>query len=174
MQSALIIEAIKFATEKHKGQKRKASGVDYISHPIAASYLLPMYKKSKNLVYLIVALILHDVVEDTDTSIEEIYQRFGKLVGDLVSELTSDPEEIKRVGKKEYIKSKMLSLSSYGLVLKLIDRLSNILDNPTEKYVKDTIDTILYIQKERKKLSRTHRLIMGDILIECYNNQCSA
>jgi len=163
----IVLEALKFGIKKHEGQYRRGSGADYITHPIAASYLLPMYKKSKNLDKLIAALILHDVVEDTNTSIEEVYEKFGKLVGDLVSELTSNEEEIKKLGKKEYIKKRLLELSSYGLVLKLIDRLSNILDNPREKYVKDTIESMIFLEKNRD-LSRTHRLILADILLECH------
>jgi len=163
----LILEAIKFSIEKHKNQIRRGSGDDYVTHPIAASYLLPMYKKSKNLDKLIVALLLHDTVEDTDATIEEIYEIFGDMVGNIVSELTSDEEEIKRLGKKEYIKKRMIEISSYALVCKLIDRLSNILDNPRENYIQDTIETMLYL-KHNRDLSRTHRLILADILLECY------
>jgi len=166
----LVLKAIKFAIAKHEGQYRKVSGKDYITHPIAASYLLPMYKKSKNLDKLIVALILHDVIEDTNTKIEEIYENFGELVGDLVSELTSDKNEIKKLGKKEYIKKRLIELSSYGLVLKLIDRLSNILDNPTKKYINDTLESMIFLEKNREKITRTHRLIIADIVLECHKN----
>jgi len=163
----LILKAINFAIKKHEGQYRRSSGADYVTHPIYASYLLPKYKKSKNLDKLIIALLLHDVVEDTNTTIEEIYENFGKMVGDLVSELTSDKEKIKLIGKKAYIKKRLLELSSYGLVLKLIDRLVNILDNPREQYVNDTIESIIYLEKNRE-LTRTQRLIVADILLECY------
>jgi (p)ppGpp synthase/HD superfamily hydrolase len=54
----LILKAIRFAEEKHKGQKRRISNEDYVSHPIAVSYLASNFKKSKNLISLICAAIL--------------------------------------------------------------------------------------------------------------------
>jgi len=166
----LIIKALQFAAEKHRGQTRKVSGLPYITHPIIVSELLRKYKTSKVLAQLIVAALLHDVLEDTDTTLNEISNEFGSMVAGLVLELTSDKEEIKKLGKNKYLKKKMISMTSYALVIKLVDRLSNILDNPTEKYCKDTLELIAFIERKRKILSKTHKKIIKDIRKECLKN----
>jgi (p)ppGpp synthase/HD superfamily hydrolase len=157
-----VLLAIKFANLKHKGQIRKVSGEEYITHPIKVSYILAAFKKSKKLEDLICASLLHDTLEDTETSFEELNKHFGPLVASLVFELSNDNEEIKKIGKRDYQLNKMRGMSSYALVIKLADRLANITDNPTEKMKEDT----LYILKElskKRKLSKTHLAIISEI-----------
>jgi (p)ppGpp synthase/HD superfamily hydrolase len=166
----LIIKALQFAAERHQGQIRKVSGLPYVTHPIIVSELLRKYKTSKVLSQLIVAALLHDVLEDTDTTLTEISNKFGSMVAGLVLELTSDKEEIQKIGKNKYLKKKMLSMTSYALVIKLVDRLSNILDKPTQNYCKDTLGLISYIERKRKILSKTHKKIIKDIRKECLQN----
>jgi len=162
----LVLKALKFAQKKHANQFRRVSGAEYVTHPIAVSYLLASYKRSKNIDALLSAALLHDTVEDTDATIEEIRELFGDLVTNLVSELTSDPEEIKRLGKNEYLKLKLVQMSSYALTIKLVDRLSNIIDSPKKSYVKDTLDLLIYLEKDRT-LNRTQQIICSDINLEC-------
>ena len=162
----MLLDAIRFADKKHKGQVRKVSGEEYFSHPLMVSYLLAKYKTSKNLEMLLAASVLHDTIEDTKTTYNEILKRFGAGVMSLVEELTSDPAAVKKLGKNEYLKKKLAGISSYALVIKLIDRLSNVTDNPTEKYVNDTIDLLKYLKKNRK-LSKTHQAIAADIEAVC-------
>ena len=80
----LIFKAIQFATKKHKGQFRKVSNSEYISHPVAVSYLVASFKKSKNLDELICACLLHDTLEDTDTDFVELAKEFTPLIASLV------------------------------------------------------------------------------------------
>ncbi len=127
-----------------------------------ASYLVANFKKSKKLGVLISASLLHDVVEDCNVSYEEILNEFGMEIASIVFELTSDQKEIQRVGKLEYLKKHMLGMSSYALVLKLCDRLSNILDSPSEGQVQDTKKIIRYLTKNRK-LSNTQLQIIKSI-----------
>jgi (p)ppGpp synthase/HD superfamily hydrolase len=77
----LIDKAIKFATQAHSGQYRKGSDLPYITHPFAVSIILAQEGASQE---QIIAGILHDVVEDTDVTIEEIKENFGNKVADLV------------------------------------------------------------------------------------------
>ena len=160
--SELILKAIKYASLKHKGQKRKISGAEYITHPIMVSYLAANFKKSKSLELLICAAILHDVIEDTNATYKDLLKRFGMPVASLVFELTSDPDQIKKLGKKEYLKSHMLGISSYALFIKLCDRLSNLLDNPSPTQINDTKEILDYIQTKRK-LSASHKKVIEEI-----------
>jgi len=83
-QLALLEQAIDFASEKHAGQKRK-TGDPYISHPLStASYLIDWGLDIDS----VVAGVLHDTIEDTDTQLEEIEEKFGKNIAFLVDGVT--------------------------------------------------------------------------------------
>lgn len=78
--TARIVEAYLFAEERHHGQKRK-SGEPYITHPLAVAHILSDLQMGVNTV---IAGLLHDVLEDTSTTPEELEQRFGTTVRQLV------------------------------------------------------------------------------------------
>jgi guanosine-3',5'-bis(diphosphate) 3'-pyrophosphohydrolase len=160
--SILIHKALKYAELKHRGQKRKVSGADYITHPIMVSYLAANYKRSKALETLICAAILHDTVEDTNASYNDILRRFGMPVASIVFELTSDPVALKAVGKLEYLKAHMAGMSSYALFLKLCDRLANIMDNPSAKQLNETREILEHLRK-RRRLTKSHLAVMAEI-----------
>ena len=79
-----IDAAYEYAKEKHKGQYRK-TGEPYIIHPIAVAHILTSIKADKD---TIIAALLHDVVEDTETSKKEIEEKFGETVAKLVDGVT--------------------------------------------------------------------------------------
>lgn len=151
-----------FAKQKHAGQYRRISGEPYVNHVLQVGHLVSNYKVSKKLPELVEAAILHDTLEDTDTTFVELAETFSPLVASLVLELTSDPEQVMKQSKKLYLKQKMMGMSSYGLLIKLCDRLSNIMDNPTEKTVSSTKE-ILDFLKENRKLSKSHLAVIKDI-----------
>jgi len=122
-----VKSASNFAEEAHKDQKRKG-GDTYFIHPDAVAKIVHEVKESDHIAHLIAAAYLHDVVEDTDYTIEQIRHIFGEIVGGLVGELTSDKDKIEISGKEEYLIDKMLGMSSWALVIKLADRLHNLSD----------------------------------------------
>ena len=77
--------AIQFATEAHGDQARKYCGSPYITHPIAVAKIVESVEHTEEMV---VAAILHDVVEDTPVTIDEIETEFGPVVAELVHFLT--------------------------------------------------------------------------------------
>lgn len=90
MSFADLLKAADFAAKKHKNQRRKDSEQSpYINHPIGVAHILTEEGGVKDVSVLITAL-LHDTVEDTDTSFEEIELHFGREVADLVAEVTDD------------------------------------------------------------------------------------
>lgn len=155
----MLFKALQFAGEKHRGQFRRESGLPYVVHPTSVAFLLAKYKRSKRQEELQVACLLHDTLEDTDTSFTELAEEFSPLVASLVLALTSDKEEIEAIGKTAYLTKKMLGMSNYALAIKLADRLSNILDNPSESYKEQTA-SILEVLKTQRQLTKSHlRLI---------------
>ena len=80
----MVEEAYEFAKKKHAGQKRK-SGEEYIHHPLEVAYILAELQSGPA---TLAAGFLHDVVEDTDTTIQEIEDHFGEEVAKIVDALT--------------------------------------------------------------------------------------
>src|SRR5690606_12973672 len=79
-----VREAYRFAEEAHRGQTRK-SGEPYISHPLAVAEILADLQLDCS---TIMAALLHDVVEDTSVTLEELEERFGPDVSHLVDGVT--------------------------------------------------------------------------------------
>lgn len=128
-----------------------------------------MYKDSYKIHDLITIALLHDTIEDTTATYEQIEEKFGKMVADTVLELTSDKDEIEKVGKKEYLAEKMANMTSYALVVKLCDRLDNISDlnsmNPKfrKRYEEETIYILDYIDTNRDVITITHHRLIHAI-----------
>lgn len=164
----LFEDALEFAIQKHKGQYRKKTKAPYVWHVINVARNVEENKKSKNLEILLTAALLHDTVEDCGVSLKEISEKFGLKVASIVEELTSDENEIKKVGKTEYLKNKMLNISSYALVIKLSDRLDNVKDLKDmddafrNKYKKETME-IMQALSVGRKLTNTHSILINKI-----------
>lgn len=162
-------KAIIFATEKHNGQIRKGDGRPYILHPLSVMQHLYKYKQSKNINMLAVSTILHDLLEDTDTTYEEILNLFGVQVLSIVVELTSDKQKIEEIGKAPYLLGKMVAMSNYALVIKLCDRLDNILDMKSmsddfrNKYINQTNFILNGLEESSRGLSKTHKKLIKEI-----------
>ncbi|MCT4614593.1 MAG: RelA/SpoT family protein [Marinifilaceae bacterium] len=123
----LIEKAFKFANKAHKGVRRK-SGEPYITHPIAVAQIAAQEMRlgTKS----IVAALLHDVVEDTDYSVEDISQMFGEKVASIVDGLTkiSGIVDQQTSEQAENFRKMILTLSDdlRVILLKLADRLHNM------------------------------------------------
>lgn len=122
-----LMEATMFAADKHRGQKRKdAQGTPYINHPIIVVNLMAGVGGITDIEAL-QAGMLHDTVEDTDTSLEEIETRFGYAVRSLVMEVTDDKSLEKQERKRIQIE-KAPRLSPRAKVIKLADKTANLTD----------------------------------------------
>ncbi|MGB0386329.1 MAG: HD domain-containing protein [Ardenticatenaceae bacterium] len=86
----MLFQAIELATKAHSGQLRKASGIPYIYHPLSVAKILINHGCAETLV---VAAILHDTVEDTAVTHDDIRQLFGLQVASLV-EAASEPDKL--------------------------------------------------------------------------------
>ncbi|MDP1637827.1 MAG: bifunctional (p)ppGpp synthetase/guanosine-3',5'-bis(diphosphate) 3'-pyrophosphohydrolase [Candidatus Nitrotoga sp.] len=122
-----IRQALKFSGEAHEGQLRK-SGEPYISHPIAVARILtPLHLDAQ----AIMAALLHDVVEDTHISNEEVANIFGKAVAELVdglSKLDKIEFQTKEDAQAENFRKMLLAMARdvRVILIKLADRLHNM------------------------------------------------
>jgi (p)ppGpp synthase/HD superfamily hydrolase len=123
---ALIDAARAYAAEAHGGigQLRKYTNDPYIVHPEEVAALVATRPHTPE---MIAAALLHDVVEDTPRSIEEIHQRFGPVVADLVADLTdvSKPSDGNRRVRKAMDRAHTAAASNQAKTIKLADLISN-------------------------------------------------
>jgi len=122
-----VIEAARFAARKHRQQRRKGADQDpYINHPIELLNMLANDAGVDDAVVLLAAL-LHDTVEDTDTTLEELETLFGAEVAQVVEELTDDkslPKETRKQRQLEHASH----MSDRAKLIKLADKTSNVRD----------------------------------------------
>ena len=125
----IVSEAILFAVKVHDGMRRKKSESPYILHPMEAAVIVGTLTDDQE---LIAAAALHDVVEDADISIEEIEEKFGKRVKELVAAETEDkradlpPAETWRIRKEESLEE-LKNTDDIGVLMVWIgDKLANM------------------------------------------------
>jgi guanosine-3',5'-bis(diphosphate) 3'-pyrophosphohydrolase len=122
-----LFKALEFASEKHKNQTRKnVEATPYINHPIEVARLLIDVGNEYEL-DIVQAAILHDTIEDTETTAVELMENFGETVTGLVVELTDDKSLPKQVRKKRQIE-KAPKLSTEAKKIKISDKISNVTD----------------------------------------------
>lgn len=123
----LIIQAAHFSADKHRDQRRKGSrNTPYINHPLEVAERLSRIGGIEDATVL-VAAILHDTIEDTETTEAEIARLFGPDVARLVAELTVEKEPYWQVRKRMEI-DHAPHLSPGAKLIKLSDKTSNIAD----------------------------------------------
>ncbi|MFK5971148.1 MAG: HD domain-containing protein [Candidatus Marithrix sp.] len=123
----LLLEALQFATVKHRHQRRKNSeAVPYINHPIEVATTLWKVGGIREITTLMAAL-LHDTLEDTDATEQEILAQFGDKVLHLVQEVTDDKSLSKQQRKLKQIETAPFK-SIAAKQIKLADKICNIYD----------------------------------------------
>jgi guanosine-3',5'-bis(diphosphate) 3'-pyrophosphohydrolase len=125
--AAALLNAIQFAAHKHRDQRRKDTEASpYINHPIAVANTLAGVGGVSDIVTL-VAAVLHDTIEDTETTPEELEAAFGLEVRELVAEVTDDKNLPKEVRKQLQI-DHAPHVSARAKAIKLGDKICNVRD----------------------------------------------
>ena len=123
---AKILDAASFAAEKHKDQTRKGNGQPYINHPIEVAKLLTDVGGIAD-TDMIVAGLLHDTVEDTDTTFDELEEKFGSRAAGFVRELTDD-KSLPKAERKRLQVEHAPHMTREAKQIKIADKISNITD----------------------------------------------
>ncbi len=159
-----VKEAYLFAKDMHEGQKR-ITGEDYINHPLKVALILTTINADKD---TICAALLHDVIEDTDITKEEIEEKFGKTIAKLVDGVTKI-NNLKISTENDYLTSYYkkiivgMSEDVRVIIIKLADRLHNmrtlyaIPKESQKRKAKETLEILIPI---------AHRLGMNKIKSE--------
>lgn len=121
-----LLDALDFAAKRHRFQRRKDEhATPYINHPIQVAKVLAASGESD--LTLLMAALLHDTIEDTNTTYDELKEKFGHEVADIVLELTDD----KRLGKQERKLRQVqhaANRSTKARKIKLADKICNVSD----------------------------------------------
>jgi guanosine-3',5'-bis(diphosphate) 3'-pyrophosphohydrolase len=125
--TGVILAALQFAAFKHRDQRRKdARASPYINHPIALANVLRNEAGIADAL-VICAALLHDTIEDTETTPEELEREFGGKVRDVVLEVTDDKRLPKKDRKRLQIEHAP-HLSRAAKLVKLADKICNLRD----------------------------------------------
>ena len=128
MNNQLILKAAHFAAQKHRNQRRKDKEVSpYINHPISVAKIISEIGNIEDSEVLAAAL-LHDTLEDTETTVEELIDNFGERVCSLVEEVTDD-KTLPRLQRKQRQIDHAKEISEGAALIKLGDRKSTRLNS---------------------------------------------
>ena len=122
----LVLKATQFAALKHCDQRRKDGKTPYIIHPISVAMILSEIGSIEDLEILSAAL-LHDTLEDTDTSVHELDKNFGSRVRIIVEELT-DNDMLTFSQRKQMQIDNAPYLSKDATLVRIADKISNVSD----------------------------------------------
>jgi GTP diphosphokinase / guanosine-3',5'-bis(diphosphate) 3'-diphosphatase len=123
----IFVKAVDFAARKHRFQRRKDEEASpYINHPIAVANVLATTGDISDPITLCAA-VLHDTIEDTETSAEELEKGFGAHITKIVLEVTDDKSLPKQVRKQLQIEHAP-HLSPQAKAVKLADKICNLRD----------------------------------------------
>ncbi len=127
----IILKAAEFARKAHAEQKRRYSGLPYVVHPARVAGRVAAHPLATEA--MVAAAFLHDVVEDTPHTLEEVCAEFGSEVARLVEELTdtSEGSGAPRQERKQQDREHLSQVSVQAKIIKLLDRIDNLSDMPT-------------------------------------------
>ncbi len=121
-----LLKAASFAADRHRHQRRKdAAATPYINHPLTVAEILAATDVTD--VDVLAAALLHDTVEDTETTLDEIAERFGPRVAALVAEVTDD-RSLPKAERKRLEVARVAGKSKGARLIKVADKISNLRD----------------------------------------------
>ena len=121
----LVLRAAAFAAEKHRTQRRKDIDTPFINHPIQLAYILVQADIEDATV--LAAALLHDTIEDTNTTHDEIEIVFGHEIANIVEEC-SDDKSLTKLERKQAQIEHAAKISPKARLVKLADKIANVSD----------------------------------------------
>lgn len=144
-----IEKAFQFALHKHEGQYRKGSKVPYITHPFAVSMILKHHQFSDEIV---AAGLLHDTLEDTNTTKAELIEKFGEKVFDLVNAASENDTSLSWEARKQLTIKELPLKTTNELAVIVADKLHNIRSIQEDQ---NTIGDEIWARFNRSKRSQS-------------------
>lgn len=169
----LLVRAYEFAADRHRGQRRKdAAATPYINHPIKVAALLTQAGITD--VEVIIAGILHDTIEDTQTTFTELQNIFGNNIASMVMECTDD-KSLSKIDRKKLQISHAAGISNKAKLIKLADKYANLYDmiiSPPKDWSKEQIiGNVIWSYAVVMQLRGSNKMLEDNLLtiFEHYN-----
>ncbi len=124
--SGLARKAFEFSRDAHEGQERKGDGSPYIDHPTEVARLL--HRAGHDDDELLAAAFLHDVVEDTDATLDELEDAFGTGVRELVEAMTEDKDVEPWEARKDHHRDQVEAAGERPALIYAADKIANLRD----------------------------------------------
>ncbi len=149
-------KAVTFSFQAHKGQKREEKDLPYVLHPMAVGIILAKLNSSEE---VIIAGLLHDVIEDTDFEKDDIKEKFGKKVANLVDEVSEKDRDLPYAERKQRAAAKLLEVSDQAVMVKAADVLSNITDLTIDLFKRGEVAFDIFNTDKNSKIKQIERVI---------------
>lgn len=121
MNTARIERAVTFALHAHEGQTRRGEDMPYVVHPLSVGFLLARHGFDDDVV---IGGILHDTVEDTHTSLDDIAELFGDVVAELVTTVSHD-DALSWMEKKQHYIERVRQGNEGAKAISVADKIAN-------------------------------------------------
>lgn len=147
LDTSLLDRAIIFAVHAHSGTERRGKGFPYIVHPMEAVEIVATMTSDQE---LLAAAALHDTVEDTDVTVEEIRKEFGERIARIVADESDEIPDKDWKGRKQAAIDHLKNASHEAKMVALGDKLSNMRAIARDYAVKGDALWDLFHAKDRK------------------------
>jgi (p)ppGpp synthase/HD superfamily hydrolase len=155
--------AVVWAVERHAGQRREADGAAFVMHPIEVAALVD---GSHYPDHVVAAAVLHDVLENTDETVEELEWRFGPEVAELVEAVSDDPRLGDEDERKRELLERVRQAGGYAAVVYAADKVSKVREIRTALAVgKARGDVEDKLRRHRESLEMLEQTMPGDHLV---------
>ena len=153
-----LLGALRFAAERHRDARRKGeTAAPYINHPIAVADQLAAHGLGDD-VELLMAAVLHDVIEDTDATYEDVQRQFGGRVAGIVQDV-SDDKSLDRDARRRLVVDTIARKSREARLIKLSDLIANVHDvihHPPRWTLERKLDYLRWAERVAAAVSGTH------------------
>jgi len=122
-RKSLLLRALEFAIKVHGNQIRKGDGKPYIVHPIGVALIVAKVIPND---FVIAAALLHDTVEDTDTTLKDIQVKFNNTIAKIVEDVTEKDKNCPWKQRKLEAIAHIKNMDEWSLIVKSADKLHNL------------------------------------------------
>jgi guanosine-3',5'-bis(diphosphate) 3'-pyrophosphohydrolase len=158
LQTNRLLGAVRFAAERHRDDRRKGeTAAPYINHPIVVAEQLAAHGLGED-VELLMAAVLHDVIEDTDATFEDVRDAFGARVADIVQEVSED-KSIEKEARRQLVLDTIGHKSRAARLVKLSDLIANVHDvihHPPQWSLERKLKYLLRAERIAAAVAGTH------------------
>lgn len=151
-----ILQAINFANKAHSGQKRKGKDISYITHPLSVALLLANSHAEEDIV---ISGLLHDTIEDTKTTYEDIVNLFGKRIADIVNDVSEQDKSLPWLERKQLALEHVKDMNPESVLVKTADVLQNMSEQIEDYKIEGDKMFERFNAKKEQQLNRYIKLV---------------